>query len=123
MANYIESALKKVLEGQYDISEHTCGNYHVWMKYDGYSAMVDINYVKNGIHQHQICHWDSLDKRIELVNEDMLHGTKREQLRKAIKAIQVLGYKLHKVMVYRDAENGKSAYDEDITSQTQQLLA
>jgi hypothetical protein len=123
MANYIQSALKRVLEGKYDVAEHTCGNYHVWMKYDGYSAMVDINYVKEGIQQYEICHWDSLDKRIQLQDEDFLHGKQRKQLKKAIQAIQSLGYELCKISVYREPTNEKSAYDEDISSQLKSLIA
>ncbi|PLS19025.1 hypothetical protein CVD28_01070 [Bacillus sp. M6-12] len=123
MANYIQSALQKVLEGQSDVAEHTCGNYHVWMKYDGYSAMVDINYVKDGIHLYQICHWDSLDKRIHLEDDDALHGKQRQQLKKAIQAIQSLGYEIQQLKVYREPENGKSAYDEDISTQLISLIA
>lgn len=85
---HLERALDNVLSGRYDISEKTVGNYRVTMKWDGYSAMCDF-YHNN---QH-FASWDSLDKRIEVVDE-----SKKEQVKKLKEAIVNLGYELKEVV-------------------------
>jgi hypothetical protein len=123
MENYIQKGLKAVLEGEYDCNEQRVGNYLVTMKWDGYSAMVDISYLKpNGQHDFQICHWDSLDKRIELPVEDNLHGNHRQKVIMAIKAIKQLGYELNQIGLYQ-YEPGTQAYVEDVTQRFQRHIA
>ncbi|WCK57455.1 hypothetical protein PP175_25650 (plasmid) [Aneurinibacillus sp. Ricciae_BoGa-3] len=122
MATFIEQALKTVLEGKFDVAEHKIGRYHVWMKWDGYSAMVDITYLtEDGQHDFTICQWDSLDKRIALPDEDNLHGTNREKVNMAIQAIQLLGYQLNQICLYA-SKFGHSAY-EDVTDEFIKLIA
>ncbi len=87
MMMHVESALKQVSEGKYDVNEIQVGNYKVWMKWDGYGMMCTFYYKGEDIVQ-----WDSLDKTMILLTKEF-----KEQIRKIKKAIVNLGYQVSEV--------------------------
>ncbi len=123
MPNYIEKALKTVLQEKRDVAENKAGRYHVWMKWDGYSAMVNINYLQlDGEHDFQICRWDLLDKRIDIYSVHMLRGSKRKKLLMAIRAIRNLGYELKEFNLHQ-SRSGNQSYVDNVTEQFERYIA
>lgn len=112
MTNYIQRAIKKATEGKYDVTEERVGNYEVFMKYDGYSVMLEIRHIVLG----NICKFDSLKEYISITNDMCLTDKKKKNIIiQSIQAIKNLGYSISNIFVYK-YETGKQAYDEDITN-------
>ena len=91
-------AIKSALENRYDIVQVARGNYLVTMKWDGYSAMIDVyKGSSRGRSKKRIFHWDSLDKQITVTQGELAKYYK--YIKKIIEDIRGMGYKIEYLSV------------------------